>query len=137
MDYRSRLSSFARSFTKRVDNEKTFSERLRRAVTNVIECTWRSGPEALELETVPLLNRLKISVDDVADKRKGRRLLISTIRSTAGRITRLSSHYWQSLDKLVSDSGLSGSLVSGNVEVVKLLEEAEDWERLEVWMVIL
>ena len=128
--------SFARYFTKRVENEKTFSKRLNWASTRSIEHIWRRELKTSGLETVRLLNRLEVDVDDGVDKHEWRRLLISTIRSTTGQES-LSSHHWQSLGKLVSDSNLFTGFVSRDVEVMKSLEGAEDWERLEVWTWIL
>ena len=87
------------------------------------------------METVRLLNRLEVNLDDVVDKDGWVGLLISVIRSTAGQES-LSSYYWHLLDKLGPDSNLGGTFVSRDVGLMKSLE-AEDWERLEVWMWIL
>ena len=129
-------SSFFCYFTKRVEDEKAFSERLQWASVRAIECIWRGDLGVPGLETARLLNRLKVNVDDMVDKQKWRRLLISTIRSTTGQES-LSSHHWHSLDKLISELGLYEDFVFRDVEVMEFLEEAEDWERLEVWMSIL
>jgi len=128
--------SFARYFTKRVKNKTTFSRRLQRAITRVIGDIWRRELEVSGLETVRLLNRLEVNMDDVVDKDEWRNLLFSAIRSTTGQES-LSSHQWHSLDKLLSGSRLYVKPAPRDVEVMKLLEEAEDWERLEVWMMVM
>lgn len=48
----------------------------------------------------------------------------------------LSSHYWHLLAKLVSGGSSGGPFISGEVELLKSLEEAEEWEKLEIWVVI-
>ena len=126
---------FVRYFTKRLENRNSFSRRLQWASTCCIERIWRSELEVSALETVHLLNRLKVNVDHVTDNGKWVRLLIFAIRSTTGRES-LSSHNWRSLDRPTSDSGLYERFVSRDVEVMKSLEEAQDWGRLEVWMVL-
>ena len=128
-------NSLARYFTERVDYRIPFSRRLQWASTRAIECIWGDGLEVPGSETVRLLNRLEVNVDDVVDKDEWRRLLTSAIRSTTGQES-LSSHHWRSLDRLISGLYVHGIFVSRNVEVMKLLEKAGDWERLEVWMVI-
>ena len=128
--------SFSRFFTKRLGNEESFSRRLQWASTRTIELIWHSELEVPGLETVRLLNRIKVDMDDIVGRGELRTLLISVIRLTIGQ-ERLSSHHWHSLDELASESNLCGGFVSRDVEVMKALEEAEDWERLEVWMWIL
>ena len=98
------------------------------------------GPRALTasgLEAVCLLNRLDVSVGDLEDENQWHLLLVEAIRSPMGE--NLTSHYWHLLDELVSTKELDwdGSFGMRDVEVMRLLEEAEDWEKLEAWMVIL
>ena len=127
---------FAQYFTKRVEKGAPFSRRLRWASTRVIERIWRSEIEASGLEGFRLLNYLEVDADEVVDEDKWGKLLTSAIRSPKG-LENLSSHYWRLLDKLVPTTRLYRSFVSRDVEVMKLLEEAEDWEKLEVWMVVI
>ena len=77
-----------------------------------------------------MLNRLEVDVDDMADKDRWARLLISVIRLPVG-LEILPSHYWRLLDKLVSDTVLYASFVPCDVEVMTSLEEAEDLPLVE------
>jgi hypothetical protein len=54
----------------------------------------------------------------------------------ACRTGNLSPHYWCLLDKLALGTNFSGSPGLQSVEVMRSLEEAEDWEKLEVWIVV-
>lgn len=129
---------------ERVEKDSTpFSPRLRRLCICVIERTWRGELEVLGLDTVHLLNRLDVGVDDMVEKRGWALLLVKAIRLPTG-LERLSSHYWRPLDKLAlaandyTDHTLDDvALTSCDVDVMMSLEEAEDWEKLEVWMVIM
>ena len=138
---RMRPCLYARYLAERVERDYPFSSRLRLMCIRVIERTW---PGELEvdsaLEVVRLLNRLDVDVDDLEDPCRWSQLLIKTIRSTT-EPRGLSSHYWRLLGKLVSRHGAifpswEADFVSRSAEVTRSLEEAEDWERLEVWMVI-
>ena len=127
--------SFARYFAKRVERDTLFSPRLRRACIAAIERTWRTELEVLGLETVHLLNRLGIDADDIAEQHKWARVLVDVIRSPAG-LNSLSSHYWHLLGRLALTTRIRWDFSLRNVEVMRLLEEAGDWDKLEVWMVV-
>ncbi|KAF9646287.1 hypothetical protein BDM02DRAFT_3188951 [Thelephora ganbajun] len=129
-------SSCARYFAKRVEWDGPFSQRLRRVSIHALQRIWRRELEASRSETVRLLNRLKVGVDDVVDKYEWVKLLVSVIRLPTG-LERLSSHYWGLLDKLVLAGGLCGHYTSRDIQVMGLLKEAGDWEKLEVWMLVI
>jgi len=79
-----------------------------------------------ELQTVHLLNRPDVDVDDVGKKKKWLKLLERVICSPVGRES-LSIHYWRLLDMLVSASGSPFGSDSRNMGLVRLLGEAERW----------
>jgi hypothetical protein len=126
--------SFARYFAKRVERSTPFSPRLRQIGIRVIECTWHGELETAGLETVRLLNRLDVDVDDMARQDLWAQLLVDVVRMPAG-LENMSSHYW----RLLGGLPLAISLVTPgprDVEVMRSLETAEGWEKLEVWMVV-
>ena len=132
----------AHYLTRRVERNSPFSPRLRSMCIRLIVRTWPGelGVESA-LEVVGLLNRLDADVDDLEDPDRWSRLLIKTIRSTT-EPGGLSTHYWRLLGKLVSRRGDTTAsdyvdLMYCGVEVMRSLEEVKDWERLELWMVIL
>ena len=139
------LSSCARYFTKCVGGTRPFSPRLRQVVIHIIE---NSGIEPPTEDIVHLLNRLNVgvgdlrlsdSVDDLRSDTLWEMLLVEAMRSPAGK--KISSHYWHLLDELVSAPdwvglGYTWIPVERHEEEMRSLEEAEDWEKLEIWMVI-
>lgn len=127
--------SFVHYLSERMGRDEPFSPRLRQTSIHGIERTWRSEVEVSGLEAIRLLNRLEVNVDDVVDHRRWVRLLVGVIRSPMG-LESLSSHYWRLLDKLVLAGVVGVDFVPRDAEVMGSLEEAEDWEKLEVWMVI-
>jgi hypothetical protein len=56
------------------------------------------------------------------------------IRSSPG-LERLSLHHWDLLYKLILVTEIAGGFLPRDVKVMKSLEEAEEWEKLEVWVV--
>ena len=90
-----------------------------------------------------MLNHLVPNVDDIGGMEyqdNWRRLLpmVEVIRAPAGRVA-LSSHNWWLLGELAFDPG-SGSLFllhDVDVWVVMMLEDVEDSERLEMWMLVI
>ena len=127
--------SCAHYLAKRVEKDTPFSPGLRQASIRAIEHIWGNELKVLGLDTVHWLNCLDINVDDIEDGYRWVRLLVDVINSPKG-LESLSSHYWHLLDKLVVGSKLYQGLVSCNMEVMRTLEEAEDWERLGAWMVV-
>ena len=126
--------SCVRYFTKRVERDVPFSPRLRRVSIRAIERIWRGELKVLVLETVRLLNRLDVDVDDMVEKHKWGGLLAGIINSPVGSES-LSSHYWRLLDQLVLFATLDMGFEPRGA-VMRSLEEAEDWEKLETWMVV-
>lgn len=132
---RTPAGSLARYFVKRVERTAPFSPKLRQMGIHAIRRTWPSELAVSGLETVRLLNGFDVDVDDVEEKYNWVNLLVGVIRSPMG-FENLSSHYWRLLDKLASTTLVVGNFSSRDMEVMKLLEEAEDWEKLEAWMVV-
>ena len=129
--------SFLRRFSARVENPEEFSPRLRSAALRVLEGIWRSELEASWFETVRLLDRLEVGVEDISVEYNWTRLLESVICSPAGP-EGLSPHYWCLLDKLVRHTwGPHHSSVPRYLEVMRSLEEAESWENLEIWIKVM
>jgi len=132
--------SFVHYFAERVENTRPFPPRLREACIHAI-CHIRCSELTVSaLETVRLLNRLEADVDDTAAYGPIRsfnwvRLLVWVIRSPSG-FESLSSHNWCLLGKLTPHTSFPERFALRDVEVMRLLEEAEDWEKLEVWMEI-
>ena len=149
--------SFVHYFAKRVENDSPFSPRLRQLSMHVIKNIWRREFAESELETVHLLNCLKVDVDDMVKKDDMTKtddvmgvggmwetdewveLLLHVIYSQAGQ-ENLSSHYWHLLDKLQFGSGMVQSQNQRNPslqhDVTTSLENTGDWEKLETWMVV-
>jgi len=136
-------------FSERVESTRPFSPRLRQMVIRAI-CRTRSSELIMSaLETVRLLDRIEPDVDDVEDERGWINLLVGVIRSPVG-FNNLSHHYWRLLGELtltmhaavgpdrvdVRDHG-GHAVAVRDMEVMRSLEEAEDLEKLEVWMGIL
>jgi hypothetical protein len=126
--------SFARYFAKRVERSTPFSPRLRQISIRVIERTWHGELETAGLETVRLLNRLDVDVDDMAKQDVWAQFLADVVRMPAG-LESMSSHYWRLLGGLPLATNL---MTPGprDVEVMRSLETAEGWEKLEVWIVV-
>jgi len=126
-------TSCARYFAVRVARATPLSPRLRRAGIRALESNWRaiSIPDALYL-----LNCLHADVDDVVENESvWFRLAVRVIRSPTG-FESLSSHYWRLLGKSTPESIPYDHVEPRDVEVMKSLEEVEDWEKLEVWVPI-
>ena len=132
--------SFVGYLTKRVERDAPFSPRLRWMSIHAIESIWPSGQGVSVLETVHLLNHLNVDVDDMEKEDGWPQLLVGLLCSPTG-LESLSSHYWHLLDKLAlarhQIDSTSYHVDSASCRTVtRSLEEAEDWEKLEVWMLI-
>ena len=136
-------SSFVHYLAKYVESGMPFSQRLRQLSIRAIEQIWPRELEVSELETVHLLNHLKVDVNDfAAGSRSGvgtwARLLLSVIYLPSGQ-EKLSPHYWHLLDTLHS-----GTVKHLHIEgrstphsaITKSLEKSEDWDKLEIWMLV-
>ena len=124
----------ARYLAKRMERDASFSPRLRRVIIHALQRNWNSELTVSELEFLHLLNRLEVCMDDVQEGKEWIRLLVGVIRSSSG-LEKLSLHYWDLLYKLMLVTEIAGGFLPRDVEVMKLLEEDEDWEKLEVWIV--
>ena len=136
-DDRTPPGSYVAYLTERVERSRPFSPRLRRVNIRAIECIEPSGLKVSGSWSgaVDLLHRLNVDVRDTVEKHQWVWLLLAVIRSP-GELESLSSHYWRLLDKLVSAAEVPIDSAPLNVEVMRLLEEAGDWEKLEVWVPI-
>jgi hypothetical protein len=126
---------FASYFAKRVESSRPFSPRLRQVLICAIGPIWNRNPEVLGLESVCLLNRLNIGIEDVVEKEVWGTPLAAMICLPTG-LESLSTHYWCLLDKLAVGTDFLRSPGLRSVEVMRSLKEAEDWEKLEIWMVV-
>ena len=93
--------------------------------------------ETGEFDLVLLLNYLEVDVEDVedeVDKLYWVSLLAGVLRSPMGR-ERLSSHYWLFLGKLISMGARLPQRSPGlDIDIMRSLEDTEDWEKLEAWL---
>ena len=121
----------------RVEKGAPFSPRLRRTIVHVIENvhSWGFGVGGSELETARLLNHFDLHVD-ARYWTNWKLVLVDVIRSPTGREV-LSSYYWHLLGTLMStgDPFLPG-LCDADMEVLRFLDDVEDWEKLELWMLV-
>jgi len=124
--------SFVCYLAKRAEEATPLSPRLRRVGIRTIWRTWSSELAVSVSETVRFLNRLEAEMDEVEDKYAWVWLpLVRVVRSPTG-FENLSSHYWGLLGELTLVTLQVGNFELRDVEVMKLLEEVEDWEKLEV-----
>lgn len=117
--------------TRRVERNIPFSPRLRRQFPHAIERICSSKLKVVEFEAVCLPNCLDVGVHNMEDRCELARLLRGAIRFPEG-LKNLLPHYWFFLDKLLLTGDFGTPFASGDMEVARLLEEAEDWEELEV-----
>ena len=127
--------SCARHLARRMESDTPFSPRLQQASIRATERIRRNELGVSGLDIVCWLNRLDVEVDDMVDQERWAWLLVGVIRFPTGPES-LSSRYWCLLAKLVVVSKLDLYLERCDMEVMRLLEEAEDWEKLGVWMVV-
>ena len=131
------LGSCARYLAERMERYTPFSPGLREASIHTIERIWRNELEVSGLDTVRWLNRLNINVDDAVDGDRGgswARVLVGVMRSPTG-LESLPSRHWHLLDELVASKHFL-HIEARDMEVMRSLEKAEDWEKLGVWMVV-
>ncbi|KAF9783406.1 hypothetical protein BJ322DRAFT_1070641 [Thelephora terrestris] len=129
--------SLARYLARRVERDEPLSPRLRRVAIHAIGRIGQSELKVSGLETIRLLNRLKVDVEEISDNAKWTKILISAIHSPAVRVKSLSSHCFCLLGKLVELLPMFHSTTPLDVEVMRSLVEAGDWERLEAWIVVI
>ena len=131
---RTPLGLFARHLNKRPERDRPLSPGLRQLIIRVIEHTWVSGSWESGPETVHLLNCLDANMDNLNEyERVG---LLSRVVGSPGGLE-LSLHYWHLLDRSVVEGGTYFDLKSSDWNAMRALWEAEDWEKLEVWMLVM
>ena len=131
---RTSLGSFARHFTKRLEKDRPLSEGLRKPIIRVVERIWDSGPWESGPETVRLLSCLNANLDGLGEYQRVD-LLGCVVRGPGG--LELSLPYWGLLDELVVVEGNYWDPESGDWDIMRALWEAEYWEKLEVWMLVM
>lgn len=137
VDRHQTVGSSARHLSRRVERGTPFSPRLRRMVISVLN--EGSGVAGSELDIARLLNHLDPNMDiDVRHQNNWRRLLADVIRSLTGRMA-LSPRNWRLLGDLAPARGPVPffELYDMEMEVLRSLYDAEDWERLEEWMLLI
>ena len=130
------LDSFARHFSKRIGSDTPFSPRLRRISIHAIEVIWLNVREGLMSEAVRWLDHLSVGKDDVEHVWMWGHILVDVVCSPTG-FDSLSSHYWDLLDKLTPHARLRRNSGPRGMEVMRSLEKAEDWWKLEVWVLVM
>jgi hypothetical protein len=125
--------SCTRRLLKLTEGGRTFSPRLRQTIVRAIRGLWWPELEAAELEFVCLLNYLEVGMDDADNGWLP--LLICVLLTPMGQ-EHLSSYYWLFVGNLISVSPETHSAEDRQIEIMKSLEEAQDWEKLETWMLI-
>jgi len=134
--YNAPPSSLTCHLAKQVEWGVPFFPRLQLASIHTIERIWHDELRVSGLDTVCWLNHINIDADDIVDKKSWAELLVEVIRSPTPPES-LSSHHWHLLDNLVVASRPDLDLESHDMEVMRSLEKAEDWERLGVSFAIL
>jgi hypothetical protein len=128
--------SCTRRLLKLTERGRPFSPRLRRTILHFIQRWGIYELEAAEPEFVYLLNNLEVIVDKADDAgSKWIDLLICVLLTPMGQ-GHLSSHYWLLLGDLILASPKTLPAKVGQTELMKSLEEAQDWEKLETWMLV-
>jgi hypothetical protein len=128
--------SCTRRLLKLTERGQPFSPRLRSMILRAVQELQHLELEGAGLEFVRLLNNLEVGVDDMGGAIwKWVGLVADVLRSPIER-GYLSSHYWLLFGNLVSmgpkrDWSIN---VDRDVEIMKSLEAAQDWEKLEMWM---
>jgi len=128
--------SCTRYLAKLTERGRSFSRRLRRMIVHAIQGHWPMELEAAGLELILVLNHLEVGVEDVGDASRlyWVSLLVGALRSTAG-WERLSSHNWLLLGNLISMGARLPQRSPGlDMVIMRSLEDAEYWEKLEIWL---
>jgi hypothetical protein len=132
--------SCTRRLARLTERGRPFSPRLRWAIVLIIQQFWHREFEAAELEFVCLLNNLEGEMGEAGDGDSRSYWvdpLARVLRSPMG-LERLSSYYWLLFGNLVSMGFLPNpdGDIHIHMETMKSLEEAQDWEKLETWMLV-
>ena len=124
------VDSCVHYLAERVAQDPPLSPRVRKMGITLIEHMW-NRLEAPGPEIIPLLNHLSVGAEDMGDKDLWALCLVDVICSPVGS-GGLSIHYWHLMEELPH----SNFPIAHAMELARSLEEAEDWEKLEAWMVV-
>ena len=113
-------------------DDSTSPEPVRQLVIRSVECLgpWE-GDRVKEKEFTALLDRLRVRVEDMVSKERWLKLLLRVVRSSQGRHD-LPHLYWELIVELAVEVAL-GHPVGDDLQVMTLLEEEKEWEKLEYW----
>jgi hypothetical protein len=134
--FATQLGPWLRRLIKLTERDRPFSPRLRWTILHFIQ---KQGDHELgeaELEFVCLLNNLEVSVGEAGDAGQAWMDLLMHVLLTPTGQERLSSHYWLLVGNLVSVVRGTRVFTDGQTETMKSLEEAQHWEKLETWMLV-
>lgn len=132
---RTLAGSYSPYLAKRAKRDKPFSPRLRVMSIYAIERIRYGELGVSDLETVRLLNHLNVDVGDMGEGHDWPGFLMDVVHSPAG-FESLSTHYWYLLYWLSLAWDPPVRFESRDMGLVTSLEEAEQWEKLEVWVAI-
>jgi hypothetical protein len=131
-----RFGSWSRRLIKLTERDRPLSPRLRWTILHFVQTVGDRALRVAELEFVCLLNNLKVSVGEAGDAGQAwMQLLIYVLLTPTGQ-ERLSSHYWLLLGSLISVLPQCHFADDRQTDLMKSLEEAQDWEKLETWMLV-
>jgi hypothetical protein len=128
--------SCTRRLLKLTERGLPFSPRLRWTILHFVQKRGYHELGEAELEFVCLLNNLEVSVGEVSDAGWAwTHLLVYVLLTPIGQ-GRLSSRYWLLLGNLFSVFPEIHPAGDRQTEIMKSLEEAQDWEKLETWILV-
>lgn len=131
------FGSCTQRLVKFVGRDRPLSQRLRRVIVHSVQRHWPGELNAAGSEFVVLLNHLEVNVEDMDDtvgKLYWVSLLAGVLGSQEGQ-DRLSCHYWRLLGNLISMGARLPQRVPGSdMDITKSLEDTEEWEKLEMWL---
>jgi hypothetical protein len=134
--YATPSGSCTRRLLKLTERGRPFSPRLRWTILHLVQEVGYLASGYAELEFVCLLNNLEVTVGEAGDAgRAWMDLLIRVLLTSVGQMC-LSSHYWLLLGNLISMLRKTHFAGHRHTEVMKSLEEAQEWDKLEMWMLV-
>jgi hypothetical protein len=129
--------SWTRRLLKLIERGRPFSPRLRWTILHFVQKVGYRVSRNAELEFVCLLNNLEVSVGETGDAGRAWMVLLIYVLSTPMGQGRLSSHYWLLLGNLISVFPEWHFADDRQTDLMKSLEGAQDWEKLETWMLVI
>ena len=120
-----------------LQNLMPFSSRLRQLVMRSVLSIGYDGFKGVGVEGfIGLLNNLRVTVEEIKSRSEWEKLLLKTLQTSEG-AQHLSYQYWELLVELViSPSPLPRRKIPYNSQIMTFLTEAQEWNKLECWMVI-